>query len=251
MPEVELHAWVAWGVIALAVPTVVALLFIRAPYGRHSKPGWGPTLPARWAWMYMETPPVVLWLAVFVLGANAGAAVPLVLAAMWQIHYIHRAYIFPFRMSADNKRMPLSVASMGFGFNCVNAYVNARQVSELGSYPVAWLGSWQFLLGAALFAIGLAINLHADTVLLRLRAQGGGYKIPHGGLYERISCPNYFGESLEWLGWAIATWSLAGWSFFIFTAANLWPRALANHRWYIEKFPDYPKQRRALLPWLL
>ena len=54
-----------------------------------------------------------------------------------------------------------------------------------------------------------------------------------------------------WTGWAIATWSLAGLSFAVFTAANLVPRALANHRWYRETFPDYPRTRRAVIPWLL
>jgi hypothetical protein len=44
-----------------------------------------------------------------------------------------------------------------------------------------------------------------------------------------VSCPNYLGEILEWIGWAIATWSLAGWVFAIWTMANLAPRAFTNH----------------------
>ena len=51
-------------------------------------------------------------------------------------------------------------------------------------------------------------------------------------------------------GWALATWSLAGLSFLCFSLANLAPRALAHHRWYHQTFADYPKQRRALIPWL-
>jgi len=66
-----------------------------------------------------------------------------------------------------------------------------------------------------------------------------------------ISCPNYFGEIIEWFGWAIATWSLAGLAFAIFTFSNLVPRALAHHRWYLSKFPNYPKKRRAIIFWLL
>jgi hypothetical protein len=38
--------------------------------------------------------------------------------------------------------------------------------------------------------------------------------------------------------------------FFLFTAANLVPRAAQNHRWYRETFPDYPRERRALIPWM-
>jgi hypothetical protein len=70
-------------------------------------------------------------------------------------------------------------------------------------------------------------------------------------LYEYVSCPNYLGEMLEWCGWAIATWSLAGFAFAFYTIANIGPRALANHRWYREKFPDYPPQRKAVIPYVL
>jgi len=99
------------------------------------------------------------------------------------------------------------------------------------------------------FFIGLAINWWADEVLRNLRAPGeSGYRIPKGGLYELISCPNYFGELLEWFGFALAAWSLPGLAFAVYTAANLVPRALAHHRWYREHFPGYPSSRRALIP---
>jgi protein-S-isoprenylcysteine O-methyltransferase Ste14 len=65
-----------------------------------------------------------------------------------------------------------------------------------------------------------------------------------------VTCPNYLGEIIEWLGFALATWSLAGLAFALYTAANLGPRALANHRWYRERFPDYPERRKALVPFL-
>jgi len=75
-----------------------------------------------------------------------------------------------------------------------------------------------------------------------------GYKIPHGGLFERVSCPNYLGEIIEWSGWALATWCLPGLSFAVWTFANLAPRARAHHRWYRAKFPEYPEERKALIP---
>ena len=56
---------------------------------------------------------------------------------------------------------------------------------------------------------------------------------------------------LEWIGGAVMTWSLSGLAFALYTFANLAPRALAHHRWYREKFPDYPKDRRAVIPGLL
>ncbi|HDP80029.1 MAG TPA: DUF1295 domain-containing protein, partial [Spirochaetes bacterium] len=94
-------------------------------------------------------------------------------------------------------------------------------------------------------------NMHADHVLKNLRSPGEtGYRIPAGGLYRFVSCPNYFGEILEWTGWALATWSLPGLAFALFTMANLVPRARAHHRWYHETFPDYPAERKRVIPFL-
>ena len=65
-----------------------------------------------------------------------------------------------------------------------------------------------------------------------------------------MSCPNYLGEIVEWCGWALATWSLAGLAFALYTAATLRPRALNHHSWYRQRFPDYPPERRALVPYV-
>jgi hypothetical protein len=56
---------------------------------------------------------------------------------------------------------------------------------------------------------------------------------------------------MMWTGWAVATWSLAGLSFALFTAANLIPRAVSHHRWYRRTFADYPRRRKAVIPGLL
>jgi len=82
------------------------------------------------------------------------------------------------------------------------------------------------------------------------RPQESGYKIPYGGLFRWVSCPNYLGEIVIWTGWAVTTWSLPGLAFALWTATNLIPRARANHRWYRNYFPDYPASRKALLPGL-
>jgi len=43
------HSTLVWIEIALAVLTFVSLLFITAPYGRHARAGWGPTISAKLA----------------------------------------------------------------------------------------------------------------------------------------------------------------------------------------------------------
>ena len=148
--------------------------------------------------------------------------------------------------------MLVSVAAMAVLFNVLNGYVNGAWVSGGGAHPASWLADPRFVAGAALFAGGLALNVLSDRALRRLRRPGeAGYRIPRGGAFEWVSCPNYLGEVVEWTGWAIATWSLPGLAFAVYTAANLVPRALSHHAWYRREFPDYPRGRRAVLPYLL
>lgn len=252
MPEATLHAYATWAEIGLAVLTFVSLFFVTAPYGRHGRKGWGPEVGQRLGWVLMELPAVALWLGIFAVGAHALEVAPLALMAIWQLHYINRTFVFPFRIRAEGKTTPVSIVLTAIVFNTLNAYINARQVSEIGSYGAEWLMDPRFVVGAAMFLVGFGINQHADYVLMNLRKPGDtGYKIPVGGLYRWITCPNYLGEILEWTGWAIATWSLPGLAFALYTTANLAPRAISHHRWYKEKFADYPTERRALVPFVV
>lgn len=249
----ELHRAATWVLIAFAIVTLIAVSRINAPYGRHQRANWGPTMPARLGWIVMETP-AVLWFAwVYMQGEHRFETVPLLLFCMWQFHYVQRTYVFPFRMRNEGKTMPVLVCVLAAVFQLVNAYVNARWISHYGHYDGSWLTDPRLLVGAALFLGGWLVNFKADTMLFALRKPGetGKYVIPRGWLYEYISCPNYFGEILEWCGWALATWSLPGVAFAMYTAANIGPRALANHRWYRSKFEDYPPQRKALIPFVL
>jgi protein-S-isoprenylcysteine O-methyltransferase Ste14 len=252
MTELELHKHLVATIYVAAALTFIALFFVTAPYGRHLRSGWGPTIAARPGWILMESPAVLLFVCVFVIGQKATQFVPLLLLCLWQFHYVYRALIYPFRLSNTAHRMPLSIVGMAIGFNCINAYVNARWISHFGDYTDAWIASPAFMLGVVIFFVGWVINRHADRVLLRLRGVGESrYRIPRGGLYRFVSCPNYLGEMLQWIGWAVLTWSAAGLAFAVFSIANLLPRAIANHRWYRREFAGYPGNRKALVPFLL
>ncbi len=245
-------ARVALGVIGLGVVTFALLLFVTAPYGRHARGGWGPTIPSRLVWVVMESPSVLVFAAAFFTGPAASLPVHFVFFALWMLHYVHRTYVFPFRIRAGGKRTPVVVGFLALLFTSVNGWMNGAWVGGVGPYAQGWFADPRCVAGVALFLLGWGINLHADTVLIRLRAPGEtGYKIPVGGLYRYVTCPNYFGEILEWAGWAIATWSLPGLAFALYTVANLAPRALTHHAWYREEFPDYPPERKALVPFVV
>ena len=48
-----------------------ALFFVTAPYGRHARKGWGPTMPARWGWVVMEAPSPIGFAVVYFLSDRA------------------------------------------------------------------------------------------------------------------------------------------------------------------------------------
>ncbi len=114
------------------------------------------------------------------------------------------------------------------------------------------------------------------------------YAIPHGGLYSIISYPNYFCEWVEWFGFALAASPIPNfallpgvepllgaargaqftemgrflapfvdsvsppWVFFFLEIITMVPRAVRGHRWYHKRFKEsYPRERRAIIPWLL
>jgi protein-S-isoprenylcysteine O-methyltransferase Ste14 len=249
----ELAVWrlLLYAVLACAALVAPALLFVAAPYGRHARPGFGPSVSARRGWILMEAPSPVGLLLLCLVGDRRDPAA-LVLLGLWELHYLHRAFVFPLRRRGG-RPIPLLIVALGFAFNCLNAYLNGRWLFHFApGYSAAWLLDPRFLAGAALFLAGFAVNFQADEALRRLRLAGdGGYAIPRGGLFRFVTSPNYLGEIVEWCGWALAAWSLPGLTFALFTAANLAPRALTHHRWYRANFPDYPPERKALLPGLL
>ncbi|XP_061339655.1 steroid 5-alpha-reductase DET2 [Gastrolobium bilobum] len=241
----------------IAPPTLISLRFLQAPYGKHHRAGWGPNLPPPLAWFLMESPTLWLTLLLFPHGHQSSNPKSIILIIPFLFHYFNRTCLYPLRLlNAPSRKtatgFPLSVALMAFVFNLLNSYLQARWVSHYKDYDddgcCFW---WKFFCGLLVFLCGLGINVWSDRELLRLKGEGKGYVVPRGGLFELVTCPNYFGEMVEWLGWAVMTWSWVGLGFFLYTCANLGPRALANHQWYLEKFgEDYPKKRKAVIPYL-
>ena len=99
--------------------------------------------------------------------------------------------------------------------------------------------------------LGVIINIKSDNILIKIKKQNKGYQVPKGFLYHYISCPNYLGEIIEWLGFFFMTLSAPAFLFLFWTMANLIPRAISNHNWYVNKFSDYPDKRKAIIPFLI
>ena len=241
------------GWIAVAIVLFPIQLFVTAPYGRHTRAGWGPSLPNRVGWFAMEIVSLAIFATLFLVGPAPKSAPMWVFFAFWVAHYINRSMIFPLRMRTTGKTIPLVIVASAIYFNAVNAGLNGYYLGSLASYPVSWLWDIRFITGAAAFLAGVAMNISADEKLIALRTGGvaADYAIPRGGLFEFVSCPNHLGEIVEWFGFAIMCWNLPALSFAIWTASNLIPRALSHHAWYGKHFDDYPRDRAAVVPFML
>ncbi|CAL1711376.1 unnamed protein product [Somion occarium] len=208
---------------------------------------------------------------------------PTLLSTLFLIHYLNRAIINPLRTPSRSKSH-IVVPLAAVGFNLVNGWLMGTYLSS--SFASTYLqDAFQrptFWLGIGLWALGLGGNILHDEVLLNIRrkakAKGKAkatdddngknkqehYAIPDGYLYKYLSYPNYFCEWMEWLGFALAAAPLPSFVSFssfletvmppyIFLLSEVFlmiPRAYKGHKWYHSRFPDYPKERKAVVPFL-
>jgi len=253
MITAELFQNITWGWILIAVILFPVMMFVTAPYGRHSKTSWGPMINNKLGWFFMEAPSLII-LSWFVISSKSYLnAVVLIASFLWIGHYFHRALIFPLRLKTKGKKMPVVIMLFAVVFNFVNAWLNGYWFANFSEdYYRNWLSDPRFIIGVIIFVAGFVINQYHDKILLKLRKKSSkGYRIPKGGLFKYISCPNFFGEIIEWGGFALLAWNLPALSFFVWTLANLIPRAISHHKWYRSHFENYPKKRKAVFPGLL
>lgn len=136
-------------------------------------------------------------------------------------------------------------------FCSYNGFLQSHCMVYTATYPNDWYMDIRFQLGVFMFILGMGINMHSDHILRKLRKPTEVfYKIPQGGMFNFVSGANFLGEIVEWFGYAIATWSLPSFAFALFTMCCIGPRAYHHHRFYLETFKDYPKNRRALIPFI-
>jgi len=237
--------WILSGILLFPV-----LIKIKAPYGRHASKKWGITISNKIGWILMELPALLICPIYYILQNTNLYTINTIFILLWVLHYFNRTIIYPLRIKTKGKRMPLIIAASALFFNLINGLINGYYLSNTNYLEINY---YILLLGLIIFFIGLIININSDNKLigLRLKNEENKYVIPNGGLFNYISCPNFFGELIEWLGFAIITLNLGSLSFFIWIFINLVPRAISHHKWYKDNFKDYPKNRKAIIPKLL
>ncbi|MEM8593713.1 MAG: methyltransferase [Pseudomonadota bacterium] len=244
----------------------MTLIFIggamgRSPYGRFASKRAKFSLTPQLGWFLMELPATLSFVYFYFQGQNRFETVPLIFLGVWLIHYGNRGFMFPFLMrvaKGAKASFGLVIVLTGWIVTTLHGYLNAVFISHLSDHlNDSWLTDPRFIIGLLIWATGYLLNLHSDSIIRNLRtkkevANGEkNYRIPKGGLFNYITNASYFSEIISFIGFAIASWSLGALFVLGVTVANLVPRAFQSHQWYVDKFPDYPKKRKVLIPGIL
>ena len=241
--------------VVLAIIVFIALNYFNAGYGYLRSKSWGYSINNKLGWMIMEVPVFILMLVLYASSERVGNPAIIVITALFLIHYFQRSFIFPFLIRGKSK-MPIAIISMGMIFNTMNAYMQGYWLYKYAPatmYTTDWLYSWQFIIGTIIFIVGMTINIHSDNIIRNLRKNGDNkHYIPKGGVFKYVSSANYFGEIVQWWGFAILTWSISGVVFAIWTGANLIPRAKSLYEKYCDEFgEEFTKlNRKRVIPFI-
>ena len=80
--------------------------------------------------------------------------------------------------------------------------------------------------------------------------------MPEGRLFTLVSSPNYLFEMMSWLGYAIASFTLASYVFLLASVVSMGFYAHKKHIAYKQFFdgqegrPLYPKNRKRMIPFI-
>lgn len=249
--------YIHFGVVVLsfliAVAFFVGQLFRPLPYGRHTSGSGRLPVPVRIARIIVGLVPNVVFfiLTYFLAGQEFRGAPNIVFFCLYVIHFLERGIVNPLVSRYSNNKIRLWIPLAWFLTGLIVSYVNAEFIGS-AEYCSNYLYDPRFIIGLILFLIGFALNRVADYQLVCLRESRTDTKhgIPKGPLYFLITCPNYFGEGLQWFGWAVMTWSLAGIVLWLVSEATFLPRSRQNHKWLRNQFLDYPSIRKGLIPFI-
>jgi 3-oxo-5-alpha-steroid 4-dehydrogenase 1 len=161
-PAAQVDNWMCAALIGSMLPAALVLLAgVQAPYGRYSSASWGFLVNGKLAWVLQELPsfalPALFAWRTFPSAHSANPANVALLVA-FSAHYFNRTFVFPLTIRGG-KGTPCSVFLMARAFCLTNGWVQARALTVHHLYPSGWTSDPRFLVGLALFAIGMAINV--------------------------------------------------------------------------------------------
>ncbi|OMJ17166.1 putative enoyl reductase [Smittium culicis] len=171
-------------------------------------------------------------------------------------HYVKRELETLFVHRFSHATMPFT----NLFKNCFHYYVLGGILLAYFNYMPQFGKGSPFDLATSSFSITIAVllfivfelsNLSTHVTLMNLRPAGSTVrKIPYGYGFNLVSCPNYLFEILSWVSFSIISPSYFSWLFIIVSSGQMYLWALKKHSQYKKEFPDYPKNRTAIFPFI-
>ncbi|EKF26972.1 3-oxo-5-alpha-steroid 4-dehydrogenase, putative [Trypanosoma cruzi marinkellei] len=229
--------------LVMAVMTYFSLRFVTvAPFGRHAKSTTTHvTMPAPLSWALQECPTlmnVVYYLLIeypcHALGCSNGQWMRIVFddpfgqaayvisegitslhvgLLLFVIHYMHRTLLYPL-IIGEGAPVPIQITLSAAVYCLLNGRLqllaNIRDGPSEPRFPLVFTSRMVFFwIGILLFFVGMGVNVLSDNYLVRLKKQPPRHtrKIPRGGLFDYVSCANFFGEIVEWCSYSLVVWS--------------------------------------------
>ncbi|KAF9599328.1 hypothetical protein IFM89_036626 [Coptis chinensis] len=152
----------------------------------------------------------------------------------WCFHYFKRIMETFFVHRFSHATSPLSNVFR----NCVYYWTFGAYVAYYVNHPLYTpVNDLQVKIGLGFGLISQVLNFYCHLLLRNLRSDGkGGYQIPRGFLFNIVTCANYTTEIYQWLGFNIATQTVAGYVFLVVAASIMTNWALAKHRRLVKSF---------------
>lgn len=250
----NIQFWIHIGLIifclGLAILNLIIQFIVAIPYGKHDKGDGSLRVPLRLSFAISQfLTGIVVFSVTYFLQRHFHRPVNIIMYCFFTLHYINRSIVDTFANRHSQTKVTIWIPLLATLTTMFYHYINAQFIGE-ARFCNGYYFDPRFIIGVVIFATGFVLNRVSDAQLILLRTdyKDRNYQIPSGCSFCLISCPNYLGEMIEWLGWVIMTWSLSAVVWFLFSASTFIPRARHHHKWYVSHFDDYPPRRKALLP---
>ena len=241
-----------WNIIAIIFYSVFGIFAILLGFldyfellaMRYSKFRTEKGIPSRFGMFVLYFLPVIT-ATIFALPYLASASLTqwLVYAAIL-VHFGKRTYEVLFVHKYSGPMQQFTFVIIVITYALIAGLISALNVQAIATMDAL------FIVGIVFVIIGEIGNFYHHKLLADLRKTGDGYHIPRGGWFEKATCPHYFFELLAWLGILLLSRHLFTLLAFIAMLGYLSARSIKTRQWYRQRFPDYPAERKNMIPFL-
>ncbi|KAI3750856.1 hypothetical protein L2E82_21723 [Cichorium intybus] len=106
-------------------------------------------------------------------------------------------------------------------------------------------------IGLILFIVGIVGNFYHHKLLSKLRKSNEKeYKIPQGGIFNLVICPHYLFEIIIFVGLSFISQTPLAFACTFGDSMYLIARSYETRKWYVNKFEDFPKNIKCVIPYV-